>query len=148
MKAAIRHAARAYASTGLESQLDSASPHRLIVLLFDGAISAVGQALTHLRGGAIPEKGAAITKAVRIIEEGLKAALDDRSGGEIAQNLRGLYDYMLQRLLHGSLRNDPNALEEVTRLLRDLREAWIEIDPARRTPVAPPDTRAALMVSA
>ena len=122
----------AYRKVGLESQLDSASPHKLIVLLFDGALIAVANAQRHMENKEIAEKGKAISKAIDIIANGLQASLDLEGGGEIALQLEALYEYMGKRLLHANLRNDLAALKEVSALLQELKSAWEKIadDPA------------------
>ena len=80
----------------------------------------------------IPEKGKAISNAIDIISNGLKAGLDPKNGGELAGRLDALYDYMCTRLLHANLKNDEAALKEVAGLLREIKSAWEEIadDPA------------------
>src|SRR5579864_6042255 len=102
-------AARAYADVGLETGVTSANPHRLIVMLYDGAIEAIGDARTHLSNGAQSAKAAAISRAIGIIEQGLRSSLDIERGAAIARQLDELYDYMARRLLVASLRNDPAA---------------------------------------
>ena len=82
-----------------------------------------------MRARDIATKGAAISKAIELIESGLIASLDDKAGGELARRLRELYRYMIQRLLLASVRNDPAGLDEVARLLNDLKEAWATIEP-------------------
>ena len=72
-------------------------------------------------------KGSAISKAISIIDNGLRASLDKEAGGEIAANLDALYDYMSRRLLHANLKNDVTIIDEVHGLLADLRGAWVEI---------------------
>ena len=84
-------------------------------------------------------------KAIRIVEEGLKASLDRGAGGALAQQLSTLYDYIALRLLQANLRNDADALAEVTRLLDDLRTAWAQIGKAGP---AVADLPAAVMVPA
>jgi flagellar protein FliS len=122
----------AYRKVGLETQLDSASPHKLVVMLFDGALVAVANAQRYTENKEIAEKGMAISKAIDIIANGLQASLDLESGGEIAIKLEALYEYMGQRLLHANLRNDLAALKEVSSLLQELKSAWEKIadDPA------------------
>ena len=115
---------KAYTKVGIETGVDSASPHQLIVMLFDGALSALNTGLMHMKSGAIAEKGQAISKSILIIESGLRASLDKEAGGEIAAGLDALYEYMGHRLLKANLNNDPEALEEVQRLLSGLRDAW------------------------
>ena len=130
MFAAYRTPAGSYRDLSVQTALTDAHPHRLIAMLYDGAIESVGRARAALARRDVPARGLAITKAIRIIEEGLKASLDER-GGEIASNLRGLYVYMNRRLLEANLGADDVALEEVGRLLGTLRDGWAGIAPAR-----------------
>lgn len=125
----------AYAKVGLETGIVSASPHKLIVMLYDGALVAVLSAQMHMKSGNVPEKGKAISRAIQIIDNGLRASLDKQVGGEIAENLDALYEYMGARLLAANLNNDITVLEEVQRLLTDLRETWNAIG---STPAATP----------
>jgi flagellar protein FliS len=125
-------AANAYAKVGLESDIIAASPHQLIVLLFEGAELSVRMAIRHIQDGDLMKKSAAITKASSIILDGLRAALDSRRGGDLAAQLDALYDYMNKRVMLGHLRNDTAPLEEVLGLLRELREAWQQIGTATR----------------
>jgi flagellar protein FliS len=81
----------AYANVGLETSVASASPHKLIVMLYDGALVAVMSALMHMKAGNIPEKGKSISHAITIIDSGLRASLDKSAGGEIAEGLDALY---------------------------------------------------------
>ena len=119
----------AYARVGVESAVMSASPHQLIVLLFDGAMSALVRARLFMEQGEIVAKGEALSKAINIIDNGLKAGLDNEQGGEIATNLSSLYDYMVRRLLQANLHNDSQAIEEVEGLLSDIADAWKQISP-------------------
>jgi flagellar secretion chaperone FliS len=117
----------AYAKVGLETGVSSASPHKLIVMLYDGALAAIMTAITQMKAGNIQEKGKAISKAIRIIDDGLRASLDKEAGGEIARNLDALYDYMSRRLLEANINNSPEMLDEVRALLADLRDTWNQI---------------------
>ena len=132
----------AYAKVGIETGVISASPHKLIVMLFDGALVSVTAAIMHMKAGDIPAKGAAISKAIMIIDSGLRAALDKKAGGEIAEGLDALYEYMGSRLLQANLKNQVDILEEVQRLLGELRGAWnaIGADAKPRTQAAMPAT--------
>lgn len=123
---------KAYANVGLESSITTADPHQLILMLYQGAILSIATAKQHMLRKEIAAKGAAISKAISIIDEGLKGSLNMDVGGELAQNLAGLYDYMSQRLLLANLKNDPAALDEVSRLLGELKSAWEAIRPAAR----------------
>ncbi|CQH57204.1 flagellar protein FliS [Yersinia enterocolitica] len=124
-----RSGSQAYAQVGLESGVMSASPHQLIVMLFDGAQSALVRARILMNQGDIPAKGAALSKAINIIENGLSAGLDMEKGGELAENLSALYDYMSRRLLHANLHNDEQAITEVLALLENIADAWRQIGP-------------------
>jgi flagellar protein FliS len=117
-------AAQAYARIGLETGVAAASPERLIVMLYDGAIAALSDARTHMVHGRTAQKGQALGKAIAIVDEGLKAALDTAKGGAIAQQLMELYDYVGRRLLLANLRDDATLVDEVARLLTELRGAW------------------------
>lgn len=119
--------AGAYARVGVESQVISANPHQLITLLFDGAITAIRAARLHMQNGNAAEKGKAISKALDIVNQGLMTALDRDKGGEIADNLGLLYDYIVRQLLQANLHNDLDKLDEAERLLTDLGSAWREI---------------------
>ncbi|MEI8164650.1 MAG: flagellar export chaperone FliS [Betaproteobacteria bacterium] len=126
------HATAAYRKAGIESQVDTASPHQLVLMLFDGALLAVSTASRHMANKDIAHKGQFISQAIEIIDSGLKAGLDPKNGGELAGRLDALYDYMCTRLLHANLKNDEAALKEVAGLLREIKSAWEEIadDPA------------------
>jgi len=119
----------AYARIGVESAIMSASPHQLIVLLFDGAMSALVRARLFMQQGETVAKGEALSKAINIIDNGLKAGLDREQGGELVTNLSSLYDYMVRRLLQANLRNDSQAIEEVEGLLSNLADAWKQVSP-------------------
>jgi flagellar secretion chaperone FliS len=127
MYPAARKAIDTYAQVGVETGVAAADPHRLILMLFDGTLAAISNARLAMGRSEIAAKGAAIAKAIAIVDGGLKASLDVRAGGELAERLSALYDYMLQRLLVANLRNDLAALDEVTRLLNELRGAWAQI---------------------
>ena len=120
------HAAQAYARIGLETGVAAASPQRLVVMLYDGALAAIADGRAHLVAGRTAPKGRALGKAIGIIDEGLKAALDP-SQGAIARQLMDLYDYIAQRLLLGNARNDAGLLDEASRLLGELRDAWASL---------------------
>ncbi len=139
-----RSPAHAYRKVGIESDVAGASPHRLVKLLYDAAIGSVRAAREHLRRGDVPAKCAALVKAIRLVDEGLKAGLDPARGGEIAASLASIYDYLVARLLRANLHNDAAALEEVEGLLAGLRDAWIAIDPDAPDRASPPPVRIAL----
>ena len=91
------------------------------------AILQVGTAAIALENKDVPGKGTAISKAIEIILNGLKVSLDYEAGGELAQRLASLYDYMTQRLLYANLHNSRPAMDEVTQLLTELKDAWAAI---------------------
>lgn len=131
----------AYATVGLETGVAAASPHKLIIMLYDGAMVALLSAVHGMKSANVAAKGASISKAITIIDNGLRASLDKSAGGEIAHNLDALYDYMSRRLLHANIKNDVAAVEEVHGLLAELREAWVTIGdnavPPGAAPAAP-----------
>jgi flagellar protein FliS len=121
--------AGAYQSVGLQTSVSHSNPHALIVLLLAGARQAILLARGGIEQKNVPLKGSAITKAIDIILNGLRASLDLEQGGEIAANLSALYDYMARRLLRANMQNDLEALDEVLRLLTEIQEAWEAIAP-------------------
>ncbi|HEX7633660.1 MAG TPA: flagellar export chaperone FliS [Noviherbaspirillum sp.] len=141
MFGSTRSGASAYAKVGIETGVVAASPHKLIVMLFDGALAALATAQQHMKTGDIAAKGLAISKAIDIIYCGLRASLDHNTGGEIASNLDALYEYMTNRLLAANLNNQPEIIDEVQRLLHDLRSAWESIAPESQ---ATPELQATL----
>lgn len=121
--------AAAYAQVSLESAVRSADPHRLILLLFEGAATAMSMAKLHMENNQIAERGANISKAIDIIANGLRASLNIEAGGELAERLAALYDYIVQRLLWANMKTDPAALDECQTLLGEIHSAWAEIAP-------------------
>ncbi|HDR2162761.1 TPA: flagellar export chaperone FliS [Enterobacter cancerogenus] len=118
---------QAYAKIEVESAVMSASQHQLVIMLFDGALSALVRARLFLVDGNIPAKGLALSKAINIIENGLKLGLVENNGDELTQNLIALYAYMVRRLLHANVNNDASAIEEVETLLRNIADGWKEV---------------------
>lgn len=132
----MRNPADSYAKVGIEAAVESADPHRLILMLFDGAISAVSLARIHMNSGDIAQKGMAISKAIDLVSNGLLASLDMKAGGDLAERLAALYEYMAQRLLFANLKNNVAALDEIAELLASLRQAWAEIAPGKQQAAA------------
>lgn len=128
-----RHAhrgAQAYAQVGLHTRVGSASPQRLITLLFEGAIAAIAKARHYLATGEREARGNAISKAIDIVQNGLMASLNHEAGGEISANLHDLYDYAVRQLLTANLRGDDEALRHTSELLTQLADAWrTSVDP-------------------
>ena len=132
----MRSPAESYAKVGVEAAVESSDPHRLILMLFDGAISALSLARIHMNAGEIASKGMAISKAIDLLTNGLQASLDMDAGGDLAERLAALYEYMAQRLLFANLKNSVAALDEVAELLASLREAWAAIAPSKQQAAA------------
>lgn len=118
---------QAYAKIEVESAVMSASQQQLVIMLFDGALSAAGTRASVLADGNIPAKGLALSKAINIIENGLKVGTVENNGDELTQNLIALYAYMVRRLLHANVNNDASAIEEVENLLRNIADGWKEV---------------------
>lgn len=116
--------ANAYAKVGVETGVTAASPHKLIVMLYDGALVAITNAQQHMKAGNPAEKGKSISKAILIVDSGLRACLDKNAGGDIAENLDALYEYIINQLLQANLNNRPELLDECYKLLIELKTAW------------------------
>ncbi|BDW11749.1 flagellar protein FliS [Polynucleobacter sp. SHI8] len=124
-----KNPAKAYASTNIESNAIAGNPHKLIAMLYEGALIAILQAEHHMKKNNVMEKSAAISKASDIILMGLDASLNMEEGGEIGQNLHALYSYMCQQLIMCNLHNDVNKLKEIYALLLELKNTWDAIAP-------------------
>ena len=107
----------------------------------EGVRLALAEAMLHMQRNETAAKGGAISKAIMIIDHGLKASLDVEAGGEMAEKLSALYEYMTNRLLIANLRNELKALEEVGRLLAELHGAWEAIGKPNVTSAAAPGPR-------
>lgn len=116
--------ASAYKRVGIETSVDNADPHKLVVLLFDALTQALGGARVSMQNGDIPAKCKHINHAVRIFEEGLIAPLNLEEGGELAANLQALYTYCVQRLTVANLKNDSLIIEEVQRVIEPVASGW------------------------
>ncbi|MCC6201955.1 MAG: flagellar export chaperone FliS [Gammaproteobacteria bacterium] len=116
----------AYRQLGTQVEVESASQHRLIEMLLDGALSRIAMARGCLQRGDVPGKCQNISFAAAIVE-GLDASLNREAGGELAGNLHELYLYLGERLLYANARNDGATLDEVQRLLTTIRDGWIGI---------------------
>ena len=127
MYASMNNAISAYQRVGVETGVESADPHKLILMLFEGAQEALAKAKMHMHHNEIAEKGQMISKAIMIIDHGLKASLDMNAGGDLAIKLQALYDYMTHRLLVANIQNNLEIVDEVNRLLSELYDAWKNI---------------------
>lgn len=116
-------AMKQYQRVSVQSEVFEASPHRLIQMLMEGCLERIAQARGAIGRNLHAEKGELIGKAISIIG-GLREPLDHQVGGELSQNLDGLYDYMISRLLEANRANDVALLDEVSSLLREVKSGW------------------------
>ncbi len=122
----MNSAMKQYAQVGAQAAVGGVSRHRLIEMLFEGALDRIAAAKGHMARGEIAEKGATISRVADIID-GLRAGLDMNVGGDLARNLDDLYDYMGRRLVESNANNSPAILDEVAGLLREIQDAWSAI---------------------
>ncbi len=125
-----RPGAHAYRQMSVDTDALAASPHQLIVMLFDGALHAIDTAAAHMESGDIEGKGRSITRAIDIVGGGLAASLDLKNGGEIAANLAALYDYVVRQLVAANIGSDAAKLADARRLLAQMRQNWMDIGAA------------------
>ncbi len=123
-----KKAMEGYGRGAIESEVNYASPYRIIQMLMEGALARVATAKGCIARNEIAEKGHQIAWCIRIVE-GLKTSLDAEKGGEIAENLDSLYDYITRRLLEANVSNDVAILDEVTKLLEEIKAGWDGIPP-------------------
>jgi flagellar protein FliS len=124
--AASNAAIAAYSSVSTHGGVAAADPHRLVLMLMDGALERLAVARGCMERNEIGAKAQLINRTIQIIGE-LRGSLDITRGAEVAQNLDALYDYMIRRLLQASLKNSVEMLDEVGKLLRDVRDAWSQV---------------------
>jgi len=125
----IRRAINQYQTVSIKSGVEEASPHQLIQMLMSGALEKIALAKGHMERNNVAPKGEHISWAISIIG-GLQASLDKDQGGELANNLDALYEYMVQRLAQANAANDPAILDEVSGLMREIPAGWDGIGPA------------------
>ena len=114
----------AYQRVSLETDVSHASPHQLVQMLFQALLRNIGSARLAIKNSSVSAKGDYIIKAVRIIDEGLKPALNRKDGGDLAQNLHGMYGYCVLRLTEANLTNSDVALCDVLRVIEPLADGW------------------------
>ncbi|PSF14325.1 flagellar protein FliS [Marinobacter fuscus] len=114
---------QAYQRVNTQTSITDADPHKLIQLLFNGALERINMAKARMQANDIEGKGRLIGKAIEIIG-GLRSFLDFEKGGELAERLEGLYEYMERTLFEANVKNDPDKLDEVADLLRSVKEGW------------------------
>jgi flagellar secretion chaperone FliS len=128
--------ANVYSQMSVETGVLAASPNKLTIMLYEGAIAACRSAIEHMKNKDIQHKGEMLSKAILIIESGLRLSLDKKVGGEIAQSLDSLYAYMSHRLTVANIRNQPEMVNEVIKLLVELKGAWEAIGEDQIKPAA------------
>ncbi|OUR73965.1 flagellar export chaperone FliS [Methylophaga sp. 42_8_T64] len=119
-------AMKQYHQNHVQGGVDSASPHRLVQMLMEGAFEKILAAKRFMATQDIAKKGEQISWAISIID-GLRSCLNVELGGEMAKNLSDLYDYMEQKLLEANIKNDPKILDEVGVLLLQVKTGWDNI---------------------
>ena len=124
--AKAQSALKEYGKISVQSGASYATPHRLIAMLLEGALEKISSAKGFMQRKEIANKGNYISWAISIIE-GLRMSLDKVKGGEIAENLDRLYDYMERRLVEANAKNDEKLLDEVADLLTTIKSAWSQI---------------------
>jgi flagellar protein FliS len=118
-----------------ENQITTTDSCTVLLMLYDGAIDALKRAVCFMAQGDMAAKGRDLLRANDIINQFI-ASLDYEVGGEIAQNLDGLYRYVLDQILLANLNNDPSPLSTAIALLSTLRSAWEQAIASQRKPVA------------
>jgi flagellar protein FliS len=122
----------AYTAVSLDSQIAGATPHQLIVLLYDGAINAMRRAEIYFQSGNIARRGEMISRAINIIDNGLRAGLDHEKGGQIAAELESLYEYISRTLLEANLNKSGENLPHLISLMTEMQETWQAINPENK----------------
>ncbi|GIV16300.1 MAG: flagellar protein FliS [Armatimonadota bacterium] len=115
------------------AQVDTASPAKLVVMLYDGAIRFLKQGQTAMQQGNREKQNHCLVRAQRIITE-LASSLDMEAGGDIAANLMALYQFMHEQLVLANLQDDVDKVQKVREMLESLREAWAQVEIAVREP--------------
>lgn len=120
------NALKQYQSVDLRATIETASPHKLISMLLDGALGALAKAKGSIERNAIEERTQHLNKATEIVV-GLKGSLDLEQGGEVAANLDALYDYMLRSIMNANRENDAEKIQEVMNLMLEIKQGWAEM---------------------
>jgi flagellar protein FliS len=121
-------ASKQYRRMDVQHEVETATPHRLIQLMMERVVTKIAVARGHMERKAVSEKGMHIGDAISIIN-GLQASLNHKPNSRLSGNFDALYDYMCRRLLEANLSNDPAILDEVSGLMREMKEAWDAIAP-------------------
>jgi len=139
-----KYATQAYKTVGVNTAVEGATPHKLILMLYDGLLRQLRLGRAHMQKGDLGAKATCLSKAISIIDQGLRASLNDEKGGDIAVRLRALYDYSERQLVHANARNDVAVIDEVIALFEPLRAAWHGIGEAGQPPAAQSTPRGAV----
>lgn len=122
----MRGSLQAYKKVSVDSQLSAASPHKVIQMLMAGAIERLIQGKAAMAQGDLSVKGERLGKALDIIIN-LRACLSMDEGGDIADNLDAIYDFMIRQVSAANLDNTPEPIDDVIELLREIKSAWDQI---------------------
>lgn len=117
---------QAYKKGSLKQDLSTADPHKITLMLMQGALEKIAYAKGSMERKEFESKAQHISKAIAIIVS-LRDTLDMEVGGELAQNLFSLYDYMITRLNDGNIQNNEKILDEVIQLMLPIKNAWMQI---------------------
>lgn len=120
------NALKQYQSVDLRATVETASPHKLISMLLDGALGALAKAKGSIERQNIEERTLHLNKASEIVV-GLRGSLDLEQGGEVAANLDALYDYMLRSIMTANSQNDAEKVQEVMNLMLEIKQGWSEM---------------------
>jgi flagellar protein FliS len=113
---------------------EDASPHRLVAMLYQGAMDRMSRAIGHCERGEVSKKGECLSRAAAIVDQ-LRDSLNMEAGdGQLSQRLDDLYEYMIRRITEANFRNDTEMMKEVHGLLAELAEGWNAIPPEQRNP--------------
>jgi flagellar protein FliS len=124
-----------YSSVANHGGVAAGDPHRLVLMLLDGAIERLAMARGCLQRGEIGQKVALLQRIASIVSE-LRASLDLQQGGPLARNLNALYEYMERQLVRGNCENSATHLDEVASLLVEIRSAWVAVPLALKSVAA------------
>ncbi|AQS38905.1 flagellar biosynthetic protein FliS [Shewanella psychrophila] len=119
----MRRSLQSYRKVSLDNEIAVASPHRIIQMMFEGALQRIAQSRYAIGNNDLATKGLNIGKAIGIIN-GLNSSLNMDAGGEMIGNVSALYDFMLRRLSEANINNDIQALDDVSEILRTIKEGW------------------------
>ncbi|WP_122034165.1 flagellar export chaperone FliS [Aliivibrio sp. EL58] len=122
----MRGSLQAYKKVSIDSQLSAASPHKVIQMLMAGAIERLIQGKAAMQQGNTAVKGERLGKALDIVIS-LRTCLSMDDGGDIASNLDSLYDFMIRQISHANQNNEPQPIDDVVDMLREIKSAWDQI---------------------